>query len=455
MKTNSKQDTFFPTDEESLQDDSAFDPSPDAPLAEHCRPRRLDEFIGQEEIVGNERPLRKAIERDRVPSMILWGPPGSGKTTLAQLVARLTKSLFLKLSATESGIKDLRKIIDRAEKAQSHHGMKTILFIDEIHRWNKSQQDALLPHVESGLITLVGATTENPSFEVNGALLSRVTVFTLSSLEPHHLMHVLRRGLLFLQKENLTITADENALSSIISVSHGDARVALTTLERVADFLHDSTDSIHLTAENTARALQDKRILYDKAGEEHYNLISALHKSMRGSDPQGTIYWLARMMEAGEDPMYIARRIIRFASEDIGMADPNALLIAIAARDSYRFLGSPEGDLALAQAAVYMATAMKSNSLYTAYAKAVAAVKEHGYQPVPLHIRNAPTGLMKSLDYGKGYKYAHDFDNAYVAQDYLPSKLAGSIFYEPTDRGFENKISERMKFWQELIKQSK
>ncbi|RJP26631.1 MAG: replication-associated recombination protein A [Candidatus Omnitrophota bacterium] len=426
----------------------------DVPLPERCRPTRLEEFVGQHEILGEDRPLRKAIERDRVPSMILWGPPGSGKTTLARLVARLTKSHFSKLSATDSGIRDLRLIIDQAKEMRAQQGVKTILFIDEIHRWNKSQQDALLPHVESGLITLIGATTENPSFEVNGALLSRVTVFTLVSLEPEHLRQVLRRGLSFLQEESWPITAEDDALSAIISVSHGDARVALTALEQVVEYCRTEEPPTHLTVVNTARALQEKRILYDKAGEEHYNLISAFHKSMRGSDPQAALYWLARMMEAGEDPMYVARRMIRFASEDVGMADPNALLIAIAARDSYHFLGSPEGDLALAQAAVYLATALKSNTLYAAYGKALAAVKEYGYLPVPLPIRNAPTQLMKSLEYGKGYKYAHDYENAYTAQQYLPDKLVGTVFYQPTDRGFEKKVRDRMNEWRELLKRS-
>ncbi len=455
MKEPKEKDTLFPIHENLSKAQSPQEDITNVPLAERCRPIRLEDIVGQTEILGEDRPLRKAIERDRVPSMILWGPPGSGKTTLARLVAKLTKSQFLQLSATQSGIKDLRKIVDQAREAVKNSAQKTILFIDEIHRWNKSQQDALLPHVESGLITLVGATTENPSFEVNSALLSRVTVFTLSTLEADELLKVLQQGIDTLQTEGIQANADNKALSAIISVSHGDARVALNSLERIVEYFRPHESPVQLTFEKTSKALQEKKILYDKAGEEHYNIISALHKSMRGSDSQATLYWLARMMEAGEDPLYIARRIIRFASEDVGLADPNALLIAIAARDSYHFLGSPEGDIALAQAAVYMATAPKSNTLYTAYAKAVSAVKEHGYQPVPLHIRNAPTDLMKSLDYGKNYKYAHDYENAFVSQDYLPDKLRGTVFYEPSDRGFEKKVKERMQFWEQLANKKK
>ncbi len=451
MDTINYQGTFFPTGENFSEEGK--EPSPNAPLAERTRPQRLEDIAGQDTILGEDRPLRKAIERDRIPSMILWGPPGSGKTTLALLLAQISKSLFLKLSATDSGIKDLRKIIERAKQARAIQQTKTILFIDEIHRWNKSQQDALLPHVETGLITLIGATTENPSFEVNGALLSRVTVFTLSTLEPEHLTTILKRGLETLTKEGIKVHADDEALQAIVSVSHGDARVALTSLERIVHSLQDETSEPQLTWENTSKALQDKRILYDKSGEEHYNLISALHKSMRGSDPQGALYWLARMLEAGEDPLYVARRIVRFAYEDVGLADPNALLLALAARDAYQYLGSPEGELALAEAAVYLATAPKSNAIYTAFSKATAAVKEFGYQPTPLHIRNAPTQLMKNLGYGKGYQYAHDFEDAITTQEYLPDKLKGTVFYEPTDRGFEKKIQDRMKTWDERRKE--
>ncbi|MBI1387411.1 MAG: AAA family ATPase [bacterium] len=446
MPRSSRQDALF-EEPDGFAPESAL--APDAPLAERCRPAALEAYVGQDAILGPGRPLRKAIEDDRVPSMILWGPPGSGKTTLARLVARLTRSEFLQLSATSSGTKDLRAVVERAELSR-RAGRKTILFIDEIHRWNKSQQDALLPHVESGLVILIGATTENPSFEVNAALLSRCTVYTLAPLGEVALTAVLSRAIGFLAEEGCVIEAEPEALSRIAAASHGDARAALNALEGAARFIAPEGGVIRLTAESLAEALQDKRMLYDKSGEEHYNVISAFHKSMRGSDPQAALYWLARMMESGEDPLYAARRMVRFASEDVGLADPNALLIAIAARDSYHMLGSPEGELALAQAAVYLACAPKSNSLYKAYGEAMAAVKQRGYLPVPLHIRNAPTKLMDGLGYGKGYQYAHDFDHAYVAQDYLPDPLRGSRFYEPADRGYEAKIKERMDFWRKL-----
>jgi putative ATPase len=446
MDASLKQDTLFP-DEGGQRKVKRL---PDAPLPERCRPRTLSEIVGQDDVLGPEAPLRKAIERDRVPSMILWGPPGSGKTTIAYVVAGVTKANFLQLSATDSGVKELRKVIEEARRVREREQRKTILFIDEIHRWNKSQQDALLPYVESGLITLIGATTENPSFEVNSALLSRVTVYTLSLLDAADLETIVRRGIDTLSQGDLQITADADAIEAIAQIGNGDARGALTALEQVVEFFSVNTHEIHLDRETTAKALQERRILYDKSGEEHYNLISALHKSMRGSDPQGTMYWLARMLESGEDPLYVARRIVRFASEDVGLADPNALLLANAAKDAYHFLGSPEGDLALAQAAVYMATAPKSNALYKGYGQAVAAIKKKGYLPVPLHIRNAPTSLMKTLKYGEGYKYAHDYEGAIVKQDYLPTALKNEVFYTPTNRGFEQKIQQRLQEWKAL-----
>ncbi|MDP8245824.1 MAG: replication-associated recombination protein A [Candidatus Hinthialibacter antarcticus] len=444
MEETNRQDALF----ESAETPPIDAPQKGAPLAERCRPAALSEFAGQEDVLGADRPLRKAIENDRVPSMVLWGPPGSGKTTLARLVARLTRAQFLMLSATNSGAKDLRQVVERAQVHRSRS--KTILFIDEIHRWNKSQQDALLPHVESGLITLIGATTENPSFEVNAALLSRTTVFTLVSLEPDQLLHVLENGLVVLKQDGLNIEAEDDALAAIASASHGDARVALNALEQAALYFAEDDQTVVLTVEGVSRVLQEKRMLYDKSGEEHYNIISAFHKSMRGSDPQAALYWFARMMESGEDPLYAARRMVRFASEDVGLADPNALLITIAARDAYHMLGSPEGELALAEAAVYLATAPKSNALYQAFNEALATVKSKGYLPAPMHIRNAPTSLMKDMGYGKGYRYDHDFDHAYAAQNYLPDQIAKQEFYEPTSRGFEAKIQERMNYWKEL-----
>lgn len=444
------QDSFFPESTPANKKPNVL--QHDAPLAERCRPKTLDEIHGQDVLLSPGKPMRHAIENDQIPSMILWGPPGSGKTTLARVFAQVTKSKFMQLSATDSGIRDLRKVIDEAQSLLASTRQKTLLFIDEIHRWNKSQQDALLPYVESGLIKLVGATTENPSFEINGALLSRTTVYVLAQLEPQDVVKILRHGLETLQREGVEIEAQDDALEAIASVSHGDARVALNALEQCAHYLKDKDGKIALHAEAVKATLQDKRLLYDKAGEEHYNTISALHKCMRGSDPQAAIYWMARMLEAGEDPMYIARRIIRFAAEDVGLADPNALLIAVAARDTFHTLGTPEGELALVEAAVYMATAPKSNALYMAFAEAKAAVKQHGFLPVPKHIRNAPTKLMKDLNYGKGYEYSHDFEHAYSGQSYLPDKIKDKVFYTPTDRGFEKKIQERMKFWDELKK---
>lgn len=439
--------------------DSFFDDSPsgvdpasrDAPLAERCRPLSLDGYAGQEHILGKGKPLRLAIEQDRVPSMILWGPPGSGKTTLARLIAHQTQSRFVSLSATNSGAKELRSVVQNAE-TQQIQGARTILFIDEIHRWNKSRQDALLPHVESGLITLIGATTENPSFEVNSALLSRATVYILELLDQETLQSILQNGVLFLREEGTDVTLTDEACAKIAEAAQGDARVALNQLEQVVLFLSTEGKSLVVTEEMLNDVLSAKRLVYDKAGEEHYNLISALHKSMRGSDADATLYWLARMLESGEDPMYILRRIIRFASEDVGLADPNGLLLAIAARDAYHMLGSPEGDLAIAQVAVYLATAPKSNALYSGLGKAMDSVITKGYLPTPLHIRNAPTSLMKDAGYGKGYKYAHDFEDAFIPQSYLPEALTGVSFYEPTEHGVEKKIRQRMDEWKERIR---
>lgn len=421
------------------------------PLAERARPRTLDEIVGQDELLGPGRPLRHAVEVDRIPSMILWGPPGTGKTTLAQVIALLTQAHFLQLSATQSGLKDLRAIIDKAERNRLRD-KRTVLFIDEIHRWNKSQQDALLPHVESGLVTLIGATTENPSFEVVGPLLSRVTVFTLNPLGEEDLVRILRRGARILQSDGLIESVSEDACRIIARASHGDARTALNYLEQAAVFIQGKASKDRkIDSRICTEALQAKRILYDKSGEEHFNLISALHKSLRDSDPQGSLYWLARMLEAGEDPLYIARRIVRFACEDVGLADPMGLLVAVAAKDAYHFLGTPEGELALAEAAVYLACAPKSNRVYEAYNRTLEAVREHGYLPVPLHIRNSPTPLMKELGYAKGYQYAHNDEDALVVQEHLPEQVRGKVFYEPTDRGYEEKIKKRLEEWQRLL----
>ncbi len=392
------------------------------PLADRIRPESLDEFLGQEEIIGQGALLRMAIEKDNLPSIIFWGPPGSGKTTLAHIIAGMTKSEFLKLSAVTSGVDDLRKIIKRAEE-NKRLGVKTILFIDEIHRWNKSQQDALLPHVEHGTIILIGATTENPSFEIRAALLSRVRVFVLKQLDEKNIIKIVERALK--EKERglakLNLKIDKEAIELLSRMSNGDARVALNVLE-YASAIFKSID-----AEKIKEAFQKSYLFYDKGGEEHYNIISALHKSMRGSDPDAALYWLARMLEAGEDPLYVARRLVRFASEDIGLANSRALEQAVAAYQACHFLGMPECNVILAQAVVYMAKCKKSNELYIVYGKVAKDVYQYGNLPVPLHIRNAPTKLMKELGYGKDYKYSpeHDYQEE---QEYLPDKLKGKKY---------------------------
>jgi putative ATPase len=422
------------------------------------RPRSLAEFVGQAHVVGKDALIRRAIERDRIFSMILWGPPGCGKTTLARIVAGETRSYFCQFSAVLSGVKDIRAVIEDAQNQQKYHKKRTILFVDEIHRFNKAQQDAFLHHVESGLITLIGATTENPSFEVIAPLLSRCRVITLDMLADEDIGHILKRALEDADKGfgKMNLTLAPEALSHLIRIANGDARVALNGLEvAVALIISDSKDleappKRHLTLQNVERAIQQRALRYDKSGEEHYNLISAFHKSLRGSDPDAALYWLARMLAAGEDPLYIARRMVRFASEDVGNADPRALSTALSAKEAFRFLGHPEGELALAQAALYLATAPKSNSVYRAYGEATETVRRSGTLPVPLHIRNAPTGLMRELGYGKDYKYAHDYVDAYTPQEYLPDKLKGQIYYEPTDRGYEKYIRQRLERWRSL-----
>jgi putative ATPase len=419
--------------------------SPDEPLAERVRPQALDDVLGQEHLAGPSAPLRKLIETDQIPSMIFWGPPGSGKTTLARVIANTTRSRFVFFSAVTSGVKEVRVIIGRAAE-EKKIGRRTILFIDEIHRFNRAQQDAFLPHVENGTIVLIGATTENPSFEVNAALLSRARVFVLNALDQEVI-----RDLLLKVADSIGLSQDqigEDAMDMIANTAEGDARRAINTLETVAAAA--SAEGAPLTTELIGEVIGSKSLLYDKSGEEHYNLISALHKSLRGSDPHAALYWVARMLASGEHPHYILRRMIRFASEDIGNADPRALSISLAARESYDFLGSPEGDLAIAQAAVYLATAPKSNAVYKAYGEAADDVQSHPNLPVPKHIRNAPTGLMKDLGYGDGYQYAHSSEHGYIPQDYLPDNLSGREYYQPTDRGYEKNIGALMDWWKQL-----
>jgi putative ATPase len=414
-----------------------------SPLAERMRPRTLDEFVGQEALIGSGRPLRKAIQEDRLQSIILWGPPGTGKTTLARLIATATRAHFISFSAVMSGIKEIRAVMTEAEDARRRRGRRTILFVDEIHRFNKAQQDAFLPRVEAGDIVLIGATTENPSFEVNSALLSRSRVYVLKPLGQEGIVEILRRALKDRDRGlgALDLQADADALTAIARYANGDARVALNLVE-LASATAASTGRID--AALVADLAQNRALLYDKTGEEHYNLISALHKSMRNSDPDASVYWLARMLEAGEDPLYVARRLVRFASEDVGNADPQALAVAVAAKDAVHFVGMPEGNTALAQAAIYLATAPKSNAVYRAYLDAADAAGREIAEPVPLHLRNAPTRLMKELDYGKGYKYAHDEAAGVADMDCLPPAHRNRRFYEPSERGFEAEVRKRL-----------
>ena len=431
---------------------SLFDPTPDlatrtpvtAPLADRMRPRNLDEYVGQQHILAPGKPLRVQIERDDPASMIFWGPPGVGKTTLARIIANVTRASFIQFSAVLSGIKEIKQVMVDAEKA-AKFGSRTILFIDEIHRFNKAQQDAFLPYVEHGTIRLIGATTENPSFEIISALLSRCRVYTLQALTEDEILTLLERALADTERGlgSMHITADEEALRTIASYSSGDARSALNALE-VAAKLAEARVEKSITKETAIEALQQRVLLYDKQGEEHYNLISALHKSIRNSDADASLYWLGRMLQAGEDPMYVARRLVRMAVEDIGLASPEALNLTLSARDAIHFLGSPEGDLALAQAAVYLALAPKSNALYTAYGEVLSDIETTRAEPVPLHLRNAPTGLMKSIGYGKGYQYAHDEEGRVADMDCLPESLAGRTWYHPTAEGREKLLAQRM-----------
>ncbi len=441
-----------------------------APLAARMRPRTLDEVAGQQHLLAPGKPLRVALEGGQTGSILFWGPPGTGKTTLARLAAVYLHGEFVPFSAVSEGVPRLREIVDAAHKLRDA-GRRTILFVDEIHRFNKGQQDYLLPHAESGLLTLIGATTENPSFELNGALLSRLRVFVLQPLSPDDIKDLVTRALTDADRGlgALNVAIDDDALEILARESDGDARRALTVLEAAVGLVgrtedggqkteeggrkmaaHSPSSVLRLPSAVVIEALQRRFAQYDKSGEGHFNTISAYHKALRGSDPQGALYWLARMIEGGEDPMYIARRTVRFASEDVGLADPRALQIAIAARDAYHFLGSPEGELALAEAAVYLATAPKSNRVYAAWGAALEAARETPAAQVPLHIRNAPTKLMKELGYGAGYSYAHSAPEGYTPQDYLPDEIADRKFYAPTEFGFEKQIAQRLEWWRRV-----
>ena len=435
-------------------DDPPPSRSAPAPLAERMRPRTFDELVGQDDILAPGRPLREAIERDVLQSIILWGPPGSGKTTLARIIADTTQAKFVSFSAVLAGIKDIREVMSEAERLRRTTGRRTIVFIDEIHRFNKAQQDAFLPRVEAGDIVLIGATTENPSFEVNAALLSRSKVFVLRALAAEEIVTILNRAIADTQRglESDRPLVQPDAIQAIAVYANGDARAALNLLELSVAAAPLVDGRRQVDAGRVAEAIQRRALLYDKSGEEHYNLISALHKSMRNSDPDAAVYWLARMLEAGEDPLYIARRLVRFASEDVGNADPQALTVAVAAKDAVHFIGLPEGNTALAQAALYLATAPKSNAVYIAYTRAAEDAQRQVAEPVPLHLRNAPTKLMKELNYGKGYQYAHDEAEGVSDMTCLPPALEGRRYYEPAERGFEKEIKRRLDGWTAIKK---
>jgi len=424
-------------------------PEGSAPLADRMRPRSLDEIVGQETVLAGGAPLRKSIEADDLRSLILWGPPGSGKTTLARVIATRTKAAFVPFSAVTSGIKEVREVMQRAAAARRATGRRTIVFVDEIHRFNKAQQDAFLPSVEDGTIVLIGATTENPSFEVNAALLSRSRVVRLEPLSEDDLKTLLRRALSDRERGlgASAVAVDDDALEAIAAASQGDARAALGALELSVSTAPEVQGRRAVDREHVRRALQRTAIYHDRAGEAHFNLISALHKSMRNSDPDATLYWLARMLEAGDDPLYLARRIVRFASEDVGLADPQALTLALAAKEAVHFVGRPEADLALAEAAVYAALAPKSNALYVAWGEVLGTIREGATDPVPMSIRNAVTGLMKSEGYGEGYQYAHDREDAVTSLTCLPDRLADRVFYRPTARGLEGELARRIEAW--------
>jgi len=424
---------------------SAAGSTPAGPLADRMRPRSLDEVVGQEHLLGPGRVLRTALERGELHSMILWGPPGSGKTTLASLMARVAGARFVAFSAVLSGVKEIRQVVAEADVERTRRRVRTILFVDEIHRFNRAQQDAFLPHVEKGTIVLIGATTENPSFEVNSALLSRCRVYVLRPLGEEQLVAIMKAAVADTERGlgGAGVRATDDALRAIARLANGDARGGLNVLELAAQL----ADGGAITEATIREASQRRTLLYDKSGEEHYNLISALHKSLRDSDPDASLYWMTRMLDSGEDALYVARRLVRFASEDVGNADPQALLLTLAAKEAYDFLGSPEGELVLAQATLYLALAPKSNAAYVAYNEARADVDAAPAEPVPLHIRNAPTGLMKDLGYGKGYQYAHDAPDARVSQEHLPDSLRGRQYYRPVARGLEAELAHRLAEW--------
>lgn len=429
-----------------------------APLAERMRPRTLAEVMGQEHLTGAGGLIASAIASDRIFPMVMWGPPGCGKTTLASIIASETQCRFIKISAVLSGVKDVRAVIEEAKKERNLKGRKTVLFVDEIHRFNKAQQDAFLYHVESGLITLLGATTENPSFEVIPALLSRVRVVTLKSLTSETIFQVLKRAIDDTERglARMDVAVDDEALTHLVNMADGDVRTALNTLEILVEQKRmESGKGCRVTLAEAENLLERKAVRYDKSGDEHFNLISAFHKSLRGSDPDAALYWMVRMLHAGEDPFYIARRMAAVATEDVGMADPAALSMVMHAVEAYKFLGAAEGERALAQAAVYLATAAKSNSVYTALAAVRAEVEKGGSLPVPKHIRNAPTALMKDMGYKDGYRYAHDYPGGFAPQQYLPDALEGKSWYTPTDRGYESIVGPRLATWKEIIQRSK